>query len=51
MSDTNSIQEIANIIDSATNWNTRLIKEALHIELKKSVLETWFESIERASIV
>ena len=32
----NSIQEI----DSATNWNTLLIKEGLHLKLKKPVLNS-----------
>ena len=27
-------------IDSVTNWNTSLIKEVLHIKLKKSVLNS-----------
>ena len=36
----NSIPENINIIDSVTNWNTSLIKEVLHIKLKKSVLNS-----------
>ena len=36
--DINSIQENTNIIDSAINWKTLLIKEMLHIKLKKPVL-------------
>ena len=36
--DINSIQENTNIYDSAKNSNTLLIKEALHIKLKKSIL-------------
>ena len=43
----NSIQENTNINDSVTNWNTLLIKETLHIKLKKPVLnsglKTWKE--------
>ena len=46
--DLNSIQENTNIIDSAKNWITLLIKEKFHIKLKKSVLNS---GIERASIV
>ena len=38
--DINSIQENTNIIDSAKNWNTFLIKERLHIKLKKPVLNS-----------
>ena len=38
--DINSIQENTNIIDSAKNWNTLLMKEALHIKLKKPVLNS-----------
>ena len=33
-----SIQENTNIIDSAVNWNTLLMKEALHLKLRKPVL-------------
>ena len=36
----NLIQENANIIDSATNWSTLMIKEALHIKLKKPALNS-----------
>ena len=36
----NSIAENTNIMDSVTNWNTSLIKELLHIKLKKSVLNS-----------
>ena len=36
--DINSIQENTNIINSAKNWNTLLIKEALHIKLKTPIL-------------
>ena len=35
-----SFPENINIIDSVTNWNTSLIKEVLHIKLKKSVLNS-----------
>ena len=38
--DINSIQEKTNIINSAKNWNTLLIKEALHIKLKKPVFNS-----------
>ena len=38
--DISSFQENTNIIDSATNWNTLLIKEALHIKLKKPILNS-----------
>ena len=38
--DINSIQENTNIIDSAKNWNTLLIKQALHIKLKKPDLNS-----------
>ena len=38
--DINSIQENTNITDSAKNWNTFLIKETLHIKLKKPVLNS-----------
>ena len=38
--DISSFQENTNIIDSATNWNTLLIKEALHIKLKKPILKS-----------
>ena len=31
----NSLQENASIIDSATSWNTLLMKESLQIKLKK----------------
>ena len=40
MYDINSIQENTNITDSAKNWNTLLIKEALHIKLKKPILNS-----------
>ena len=46
--DLNSIQENTNIIDSAKNWNTSLIKETFHIKLKEPILNS---GIERASIV
>ena len=46
--DLNSIQENTNIIDSAKNGITLLIKEKFHIKLKKPVLNS---GIERASIV
>ena len=36
----NSIQENTNIIDSASNWNTLLIKEAFHVQQKKPVLNS-----------
>ena len=38
--DINSIQENTNIVDSAKNWNTLLIKQVLHIKLKKPDLNS-----------
>ena len=47
----NSIQENTNIIDSATNWNTLLIKKALHIRLKKPVLNSGLKASNELQLV
>ena len=40
MYDENFIQEKSNITDSAMNWNSLLIKRALHINFKKPILNS-----------
>ena len=49
--DIHSIQEITNIIDSAKNWNTSLIKKALHIKLKEPILNSGLKTSKELQLV
>ena len=48
--DVNSIQENTNIIDSAKNWDTLMIKEALHIKLKKRVFNSGLKASKKLQL-
>ena len=48
--DIDSIQENTNIIDSAKNLNTLLTKEALHIKLKKPVVNSGLKTLKELQL-